>query len=55
MFGWCARSSNIATKPQKDDKTDNWHGLLSYQMWSVGPNGKNENGGGDDIPSWKVQ
>lgn len=50
-----ASKRRISAKPQKDEKTDNWHGLFSYQIWSVGPNGRNENGGGDDIPSWKVE
>lgn len=24
-----------------------------YDLWSNGPNGKNENGGGDDVKNWK--
>ena len=44
----------VTVTPAKSEKTGSWFGLTSYQMWSVGPNGRNENGGGDDIPSWKA-
>jgi prepilin-type N-terminal cleavage/methylation domain-containing protein len=39
-------------KPGKSKKTATYHGWSTYQIWSVGPNGKNENGEGDDITSW---
>jgi type II secretion system protein G len=38
--------------PGKSKKTAAYHSWSSYQIWSVGPNGKNENGEGDDIVSW---
>lgn len=38
--------------PQKSEKTGNWHGFDSFQLWSAGPDGKNEDGEGDDITSW---
>lgn len=42
-----------AVKGAKSEKTGQYQSLTSFQIWSVGPNGKNENGGGDDIASWK--
>ncbi len=39
-------------KPEKSKKTAAYHGWSSFQLWSVGPNCKNENGEGDDIVSW---
>ncbi|MEE8141617.1 MAG: prepilin-type N-terminal cleavage/methylation domain-containing protein [Planctomycetota bacterium] len=33
-------------------KTANYYSLTTFQIWSVGPNRKNENGEGDDIGSW---
>lgn len=39
-------------KPGKSKKTGTYHGWSTFQIWSVGPNGKNENGEGDDITSW---
>lgn len=38
--------------PAKSAKTGVHHGATSFQIWSFGPNGINENGQGDDIPSW---
>lgn len=38
--------------PGKSKKTATYHSWSSYQIWSVGPNGENENGEGDDIVSW---
>lgn len=40
--------------PAKSEKTGNFYGFDSFQLWSAGPNGKNENGEGDDVPSWKT-
>jgi prepilin-type N-terminal cleavage/methylation domain-containing protein len=40
--------------PAKSKKKGVFHGFDSYQLWSAGPNGENENGGGDDIPSWQA-
>ncbi|OHB76919.1 MAG: hypothetical protein A2Z34_01045 [Planctomycetes bacterium RBG_16_59_8] len=39
-------------KPQKSEKTKMHHRPGKFQIWSIGPNGENENGGGDDIPNW---
>ncbi len=37
---------------QFSEKTASYHSLTTFQIWSVGPNGKNENGEGDDLGSW---
>ena len=36
----------------KDEETGMWPAPLKFVIWSCGPNGVNENGGGDDIASW---
>ncbi len=33
-------------------KTGEYQGAYSFQLWSCGPNGRNEIGAGDDVPSW---
>ncbi len=37
----------------RSEKTKVYHSLTTYQLWSSGPDQKNENGDGDDIGSWK--
>ena len=37
----------------KDPETGGYINPNSFQLWSIGPNGINENGDGDDICSWK--
>ena len=44
----------VKATPSKSPKTGNWHGYESFQLWSAGPDGKNDNGGGDDITSWET-
>ena len=46
------RKNVAGFKPGKSKKTKAYHGWSSFQIWSVGPNGENENGEGDDIASW---
>lgn len=46
------RKNTSGFKPGKSKRTAAFHGWSSFQIWSVGPNGKNENGDGDDIGSW---
>jgi type II secretion system protein G len=46
------RKSATGFKPGKSKRTATYHNWASFQLWSVGPNGKNENGDGDDITSW---
>lgn len=36
----------------KSAKTGTYHRPTTFQIWSFGPNGVNENGAGDDITSW---
>lgn len=42
----------VKCEPQKSDKTKLYHAPGSFQIWSAGANGINENGGGDDIKNW---
>jgi prepilin-type N-terminal cleavage/methylation domain-containing protein len=37
----------------KSEKLGAYQAATSFQIWSFGPNGLNENGDGDDIASWK--
>lgn len=37
----------------KKDSTGAYYGNASFQIWSCGPNRTNDNGGDDDITSWK--
>jgi prepilin-type N-terminal cleavage/methylation domain-containing protein len=37
----------------KDPATGLWPAPAKFVIWSCGPNGINENGGGDDIVSWR--
>jgi prepilin-type N-terminal cleavage/methylation domain-containing protein len=36
----------------RSEKTSTFHAPTQFQLWSSGPNQKNENGGGDDLVSW---
>ena len=36
----------------RSEKTNTFYNKTTYQIWSCGPNGKNENGEGDDVHSW---
>lgn len=38
---------------QKNPATGTYCAPTTYQLWSLGPDGVNENGSGDDIVSWK--
>lgn len=42
----------VVVKGHKSDKTGQYHDLNSFQMWSLGPDGKDDGGAGDDIVSW---
>jgi prepilin-type N-terminal cleavage/methylation domain-containing protein len=37
----------------KSGKTGQYQSLTSFQIWSCGPDGKNDGGEGDDVTSWK--
>ena len=37
----------------RSEKTKVFHNLTTYQIWSSGKNQTNENGGGDDLGSWR--
>jgi prepilin-type N-terminal cleavage/methylation domain-containing protein len=36
----------------KSKKTGQYNSLTSFQIWSCGPDGKNDQGEGDDVKSW---
>ncbi len=42
----------VVVKPALSEKTGRYYNSTSYQLWSCGPDGKNDNGGGDDIASF---
>ena len=42
-----------AVRAVKDPDTGGYVHPTSFQIWSLGPNGVNDNGGEDDICSWK--
>ncbi|RME88699.1 MAG: type II secretion system protein [Planctomycetota bacterium] len=46
------KSYGFSIKPAMDPKTKNFFNPTTFQLWSVGPNGKNENGRGDDVTAW---
>ena len=42
-----------SVRPKKSQKTNTFPSWDSFEIWSSGPDGVNENGEGDDITSWK--
>lgn len=46
------RKKEFVALPQKSSKLKTWHNRFTYQLWSLGPNEKNDNGVEDDIPNW---
>ncbi len=51
---------SVTTKPKRvaaqaahSSKLGTWQNATTYQIWSLGPNEKNENGMGDDIGTWE--
>lgn len=49
-----AEGNIFTARAQKSKKLGTFHNADSYQMWSIGPNGKNEDGGGDDVPNFTI-
>ncbi|GIW71028.1 MAG: hypothetical protein KatS3mg102_0570 [Planctomycetota bacterium] len=39
-------------RPRPEETTGSYPALTSFMIWSAGPNGLNEDGGGDDVTSW---
>ena len=37
----------------KNSQTGEYYAPTTFQLWSLGPDGENQNGGGDDVCSWK--
>lgn len=45
-------ATSVDAKGSKSDKTSQYQSLSSFQIWSCGPDGKNNGGKDDDINSW---
>jgi len=48
-----AKGGDQICRPQVHSKLGTYPRFSSFMLWSFGPNGKNENGDGDDITNWK--
>ncbi len=48
-----ADGSEVEVAAQKNAQTGTYFAPTTFQLWSIGPNGINENGGGDDLVSWR--
>jgi prepilin-type N-terminal cleavage/methylation domain-containing protein len=48
-----ASGERISCRPAPSEKTGQYPALTTFVIWSIGPDGKNENGQGDDVCSWK--
>lgn len=46
-------SSPVEVQAQKSPETGSYYAPTSYQIWSFGADGENQNGAGDDIVSWR--
>jgi prepilin-type N-terminal cleavage/methylation domain-containing protein len=43
----------VECAPAKSDKTGNYHAPGKFQLWSAGSDDANQNGGEDDIATWR--
>jgi hypothetical protein len=48
--GWNGEGDATASKAPDGQRS----AKMRFQLWSAGPNGKNDNGGGDDVCSWEI-
>lgn len=48
-----AAGERFEVKVRPSGKTGQFPGVTSFVIWSAGPDGKNEDGEGDDVCSWK--
>jgi prepilin-type N-terminal cleavage/methylation domain-containing protein len=46
--------NSFFVQARKSKKLGSYHNADSFQLWSIGPNSKNENGGGDDIANFAL-
>lgn len=46
------KGKKVAARAGMSEATATYHNPTSYQIWSCGPNGINENGAGDDVKTW---
>lgn len=47
-----SEGKSTQAKASISEKTAAYHSPTAFQIWSLGPDGTNQNGGGDDIVSW---
>jgi len=53
-FSYQAADGRVfGVRAQKNSTTGTYYSPLTFQLWSLGVDGKNDNGGGDDIVSWR--
>ena len=45
--------SEAECRPQKSDKSGNYHAPSTYMIWSAGSDDKNDNGGEGDVAPWR--
>jgi prepilin-type N-terminal cleavage/methylation domain-containing protein len=48
-----AQGNSFTVKAQKSGKLGTYYNPRTFQLWSIGLDGTNQNGGGDDIKNWK--
>jgi prepilin-type N-terminal cleavage/methylation domain-containing protein len=48
-----ATGERMTCRPRPSEKTGQFPSMNSFLVWSAGPDGKNEDGQGDDVCSWK--
>lgn len=46
------RQQTYAPQPVANPNTKTFVNPMKFQLWSIGPNGRNENGGEDDVSGW---
>ena len=49
----CEGGDVFEVEARKSAKTGTYYAPTTFQLWSLGPDGVNQNGEGDDIVSWK--
>jgi len=47
-----SENKTFIAEPQRSSAIKVFHNPNSYQIWSIGPDGENGNGSGDDISNW---
>jgi len=45
--------TTFEAEARKNPTTGTYYAATTYQLWSLGPDGVNQNGDGDDVVSWQ--